>query len=126
MENTSYQDLPAKVLAAFADRTMLSTRELARVLEIDRGTLSKLVANGDISGRLRGTGSTRHHWGFTIGDVAQYLRGTNWIATRREEGLDVLRAALAQRPLKFGTVNVTIRRRRRKAKPVLGGPDQNT
>lgn len=125
-----YDDLPQRVQNAFCDRTMLSATELAGVLEMDPKTLRKLIGNGDIAGRLKGTGMKRPRWGFTIADVAKYLRRTQRIETPRDEGrndprrkreepseeaLHYLRALIAQHPQKFGTMNVYLRRRKRKS-----------
>jgi len=85
MEGSPYEDLPEKVLAAFSDRTMLSTIELARVLEMDDQTLRKMMAKGLISARLKGVGKIRRRYVFTIADAAKYLRATHRADVREQE-----------------------------------------
>jgi hypothetical protein len=111
MEKSPYEDLPEKVLAAFADRTMLSASELAPLLDMDSGTLRGLVAEGLIAGRLKGIGKKKRHYGFTLADVAKYLRGTQNVEVDRKEGFEYLKAALAD-----SGMNVTLRKPRRKSK----------
>ena len=54
-----FDDLPATVQAAFQNRTMLTAKELASLLEMDPDTLRKHIKNGDIKGRTKGTGRVR-------------------------------------------------------------------
>ena len=66
-------DVPENVRLAFADRTLLSVPEVVALLGIDAKTLRKHIANGDLPGRIKGTGTVRRHWVFTIADVAKFL-----------------------------------------------------
>lgn len=113
-----YDDTPETVRAAFANRTMLSLPEVAKLLEMDRRTLRNQIVNGEITARLKGAGQTRRRWAFTITDVAKYLHGTNTSDVRRS--FHGLAAALARGPLKLGTMNVRLARPRRKAKKADG------
>jgi hypothetical protein len=124
MEKSPYEDLPEKILAAFADRTMLSLGELARVLEMDRETLKKIRERGDITGRIKGVGRVKRHWVFTIADVAKYLRSTH-ANKDPNKSLDYLQAQLAHASLRPGTRIILLKpRRKSKAVSNLGDSDQ--
>jgi hypothetical protein len=116
LRQSIYDDLPETIQSAFSEQTLLSLREIARLLDMDRGTFSKLVANGNITGRLKGTGRRRRHWVFSIADVAGYLRSKQSVERRDEQILDLL---AGQRSFKIGTMNVSIRPKRSKARSSL-------
>jgi hypothetical protein len=120
MERSPYDDLPETVLAALADRTLLSLPGTASLLNLDRGTLRRMLDRGDITARQKGVGSTKIRFVFTIADVARYLRSTHTIEQDRHDLLAHLRATLGRRPPGRGTMNVTLARRRsRRAKAKL-------
>jgi hypothetical protein len=112
-----YDDLPATVQVAFHGRTMLSAKELASVLEMDRETLRKHIRNGDITGRLKGTGRVRRHWVFTIADVAKYFRRPTSVDVGQHEVVKVMER-LGRTTVKIGTMNMSFPKHRpRSSKP---------
>ena len=113
MEGSPYEDLPEKVLAAFAGRTMLSATELAPVLDMHSQTLRALIAKGVITGRLKGVGKIRRRYGFTIADVAKYLHAIDVAEAREQKMLYYLREVS---PITGATRNVRPVKRRRKPK----------
>jgi hypothetical protein len=119
LQTSPYDDLPDAVRMAFSNRAVLSAPEIARLLEMDPKTLRRHLARGDITARQKGFGNICRRWVFTIADVAKYLRRIEDIASRREESLDALRVTLARGLPKGATMNVTLRRRRIKAKTKL-------
>lgn len=64
--------IPAKVLAAFAERSTLSMPELAAVVEMDLKTLAKHRVAGNLPVRLKGFGIQRKHYLCTLEDVATF------------------------------------------------------
>ena len=110
-----YDDLPETVRTAFANRTLLTLPEVARLLTMDVKTPLRHVEANDITCRYKGAGAKRRHRVFTIADVSNYLRSTRVGAEQLEE----LEAAWLGKSVRIGAMNMTLRRRRRKTEPSL-------
>lgn len=59
---------------AFAGRVTIGVPELAALVPMHRETIARHVAAGNLVGRLKGLGRTRHHRVFTIADVRRFLQ----------------------------------------------------
>jgi len=67
-------EVPENVRLAFVNRTLMSAPDVAALLGLSAKTLRAHIANGDLPGRIKGTGVTRRHWVFTIADVSEFLK----------------------------------------------------
>jgi hypothetical protein len=81
-------ELPESIRAAFADRTLLSLPEVARLLEMYPQTLREMADQGKISWRTKGTGRVAPRRYFGIDDVARL-----WHTMRRAPVVGALTGA---------------------------------